>query len=440
VTNPAAPAWPSRAAGWYATLLLTLSYTFSFVDRQVLNLLVDPIKADFQLSDTQISLLQGLAFVVPYVLFSVPIGRWVDRFNRVRILIGGVLFWSAACVACGLARTPMALAFARMGVGVGEAAVTPVAWSVLADYFPPKERALPVSVFLMGPYLGAGLALLAGAEVIEWARTVDQVSLPLVGELAPWQFTFIAVGLPGIVIAALLATMAEPPRQERLALERAASVPWPEVRAFLWQRRRIYGAFLLGVPFLVVVLYALQAWVPTWLVRVHGLDLGAAGRTYGTIALVAGSLGVLSGPHAARWLARRGYADEPLRVAVIALALLVPCIAGMAWTSETRTALVLLSIASYLITLPMALFTAALQRVTPNEMRGLVAGLFVVGVSVIGLTFGPTSVALLTDAVFGDPKAVGHSMAVVALVCGPVAIALFTTGMPEYRRLAPEAH
>lgn len=432
--SAAAPAWPSRASGWYATVLLTLAYTFSFVDRQVLNLLVDPIKADLSLSDTQISLLQGLAFVVPYVLFSVPIGRWVDTYHRVRILIGGVLFWSAACVACGLARTPFGLTLARMGVGVGEAAVTPVAWSVLADYFPPHARALPVSVFLMGPYLGAGLALLAGAEVIDWARTAEEVSLPLIGALEPWQFTFVVVGLPGFALALLLTTLAEPPRQERLQGDGQAALSWGATLAFLWQRRRLYGAFLLGVPFLVVILYAVQAWVPTWLVRVHGLDLPVAGRTYGTIALVAGSLGVLSGPPVAAWLARRGYRDEPLRIASFALALLVPCIAGMAWTVETRTALVWLTAASFLITLPLATFTAALQLVTPNEMRGLIAGTWVVIVSVVGLTLGPTSVALLTDKVFADPLAVGRSLAIVTMACGPVAIALFVMGMPEYRR------
>lgn len=430
--------WPSRASGWYATFLLTLAYTFSFVDRQVLNLLVDPIKSDLALSDTQISLLQGLAFVVPYVLFSVPIGRWVDRFDRVRILIGGVLFWSVACVGCGLARTPLGLMFARMGLGMGEAAVTPVAWSMLADYFPPHARALPVSVFLMGPYLGAGFALLAGAEVIEWAQTVDAVSLPIVGTLAAWQFTFIVVGLPGFALCALLATLAEPPRQERLRSDDDGATPlaWRTTLAFLWQRKRLYGAFLLGVPFLVVILYALQAWVPTWLVRVHGLGLAEAGRTYGTISLVAGSLGVLSGPPAAAWLARRGYRDEPLRIAIFALVLLVPCVVATTLTTNLSAAVALLATASFLITLPMAMFTAALQRVTPNEIRGLIAGMFVVAVSVVGLTLGPTSVALLTDEVFGDPLAVGKSLAVVATICGPVSIALFAAGLAEYRRIA----
>ena len=136
--NPAAEVgWPSPRYGWYVTFMLLLAFTFSFVDRQVLNLLVQPIQQDLGISDTQISLLQGLAFVLTYVGLSVPIGRMVDRFNRVAIMIGGVVVWSATTVACGLSRTYEQLFAARLGVGAGEAALTPAAWSVLSDYFPP---------------------------------------------------------------------------------------------------------------------------------------------------------------------------------------------------------------------------------------------------------------------------------------------------------------
>ena len=145
---------PVAWVAWYATVVLTLAYTFSFVDRQVLNLLVQPIKQDLQLTDTSISFLQGLAFVIPYVLMSVPIGRLVDKFNRILVLIGGVLVWSVATFACGMSSTYSQLLIARMGVGVGEASVTPAAWSLLADYFSPEKLARPVSFFLMGPYLG----------------------------------------------------------------------------------------------------------------------------------------------------------------------------------------------------------------------------------------------------------------------------------------------
>ena len=201
--------WPSALHGWVVTIILLIAFTFSFVDRQVLNLLVEPIRQDLGVSDTQISFLQGFAFALTYVLMSIPLGRMVDRFNRVGIMMGGVIVWSATTIACGLSKNYTQLLFARFGVGAGEAALTPAAWSVLADYFRPEHLARPVSVYLMGPYLGAGLAMIAGAEVLDWSRQVDEVSLPLVGIVAPWQATFIAVGLPGILIVGLLANHRE---------------------------------------------------------------------------------------------------------------------------------------------------------------------------------------------------------------------------------------
>ena len=168
--------WPSPGYGWYVTIVLLIGFTFSFVDRQVLNLLVEPIQKDLGISDTQISVLQGFAFVLTYVALSVPIGRLVDRFNRMRIMIGGVLFWSATTIACGLSNSYGQLLSARMGVGAGESALSPAAWSVLADYFHPDRLARPISVYLMGPYLGAGLAMIAGAEVLDWTRQVSEVA------------------------------------------------------------------------------------------------------------------------------------------------------------------------------------------------------------------------------------------------------------------------
>lgn len=424
--------WPDRAYAWYVTALLTLAYTFSFVDRQVLNLLVIPIRADFDLTDTQISFLQGIAFVVPYVLLSIPLGRWVDLASRTRVLILGVVFWSISCVGCGLARVPWQLTAARMGVGVGEAAVTPASWSLLSDYFRPTERAVPVSVFLMGPYLGGGLALILGGQLIAWARDFGEISVPLVGVLAPWQFAFVAVGLPGFALALLLLTVAEPSRQGTVvAGQSSRSVR--DVGRYLRAQWSLYSAFLIGVPFLVVVLYALQAWVPTLLVRVYAMDIADAGRIYGAIALIAGSTGVLSGPIVARWLNRRGHVDAPLRVGVIAISLLVPCIALIPWQRDTRAALALLSVASYLVTLPMSMFTSALQSVTPNQMRGFVAGLYVFAVSGLGFALGPTGVAVVSDYVFRDPLSVGRSLAVVCCLAGTIALSVLARAMPAYR-------
>ncbi len=425
-------AWPPARVGIYATVILTLAYTFSFVDRQVLNLLVEPIRHDLGLTDTSISFLQGLAFVAPYVLMSVPIGRLVDTYNRIRVLIGGVLAWSLATFCCGLAGSYAQLLGARMGVGAGEASVTPAAWSLLADYFPPDRLALPVSFYLMGPYLGGGLALIGGAQVIAWVGEAGRIELPLLGAMAAWQFTFMAVALPGLVIAALLATLRNPPRRHV-----GGAVPvapgWGEVLGFLRGQWRIYVAVLLGVPFLVVVLYGLQGWVPTILVRVYGWDLTAAGRVYGTIALVAGSLGVLSGPIAGRWLERRGHADYPLRLAAYAAVALLLSIGTLPWQPSGARALVCIAAASYFVTLPLALMTYVTQLVTPNTMRGVVAGLYVVTTNVIGLGLGPTLVAATTDYVIGDPARVHLSLTLVSFLVAPVALLLLVSGMGGLR-------
>ena len=400
----------------------------------MLNLLVEPIRLDLQVTDTQISFLQGLAFAVTYILMSVPLGRMVDKYNRVGIMIGGVLVWSATTIACGLSKTYSQLLFARFGVGAGEAALSPAAWSVLSDYFRPTKLALPISVYLMGPYLGAGLAMIAGAEVLDWSREVDKVSLPIVGVVAPWQATFIAVGLPGVLIAGLLATIREPKRKGRLGA--LSDLPgWRAVLRYMWQRKKVYAALHLGVPFIVVMLYGLQGWTPTILLRVYGWDLADAGRIYGTLALVTGSAGVLTGPILSRYLLGRGVLDAPLRVAVLGAGMATLSLMTLPFQTSGEMALVSIGCASFFVTLPLALITTVMQEVTPNNMRGVVNGMYVVTTNVVGLALGPTLVAASTDYVFQDTMAVAKSLALVAVFVGPIAVYLLNQGRQSYVEL-----
>ena len=419
----------SERAAWWALILLTATYTFSFVDRQIINLLVDPIRADLSLSDSEVSFLQGLAFVMPYVLLSIPIGRIVDRANRIRVLIIGILVWTVSCVSCGLARNFWQLGVARVGVGAGEASVTPASWSLLADYFPEEKRALPVSLFLMGPYLGAGLSLILGAEVIAWASGLGTVPLPFMGSLAPWQLTFMLVALPGLCMALLLPLLTEPVRSERLTSGNEA-MGWRAAKDFIWPRRGLFGAYLLGAPFVVLVLYALQAWVPSLLIRVHGLEIVQAGRYYGAIALLAGSAGVLSGPVMSRYLARRGHGGRaPLLTALFSTLLLIPILVAAGLVTSITWALILISLASYWVTFPLALFATGLQNASPNELRGLMAGCYVLSTNLVGLALGPASVALVSDFVFQDSQAVGKSLALVGAVFLPMAALLIWRGL-----------
>ena len=431
--------WPSSRSGWYAAILLTIGYSYSFIDRQIINLLVEPIRADLEISDTQISFLQGFAFAITYVFMSIPIGRIVDRFNRTLVLAVGTTIYVISTCLCGLSNTYAQLLMARLGLGFGEASVTPASWSMLSDYFPPEKLARPISILLMGPYIGAGLSLMIGGEVYMWAEGLGGFTIPFFGEIKPWQLTFLAVGIPGFLLIILIATIADPPRlQAGKTLTKSAPVSWEEVRAQLRSNSRIYGALLLGVPAVVVTLYGLQAWVPSFLERVHGWDRSQIGRIYGLVSLVAGSAGVLAGPTLAGFLRKMGYLDGPLRLTVIATLATLFSVTCIPFMPSPMLSMVFIALASFSVTVQFAPVTTSLQIVTPNKMRGVVAGMYVVTVNLIGLGLGPTLVAASTDYIFNDPKAVGYSLALAAAVSTPFALIFLYRGLKPFQILVKD--
>ena len=424
--------WPSETKGWYVTFIFLFAFIFSLIDRQILNLLVIPIQNDLLLSDTQISLLQGFAFVITYVLLSVPIGRLVDKFNRIKIMISGVVIWSITTFTCGLSRNFYELLFARMGVGAGEAALSPAAWSVLADYFRPERLSFPISIYLMGPYLGAGLAMILGAYVLDLTSGREAIYIPLIGSLAPWQITFIIVSLPGIIITGLLLTVKEPKRKN--IKSNSEKIPsWSEVISFMLSNKRIYTSLHIATPFLVIMLYGLQAWSPTILVRVYDWELSDAGRVYGLIALFFGSTGVICGPLLSKVLKNLSISSSGLKVCVFGVSLAGISISLLPFQNDSFYALICIAIASFCIPLPLALVTTIMQEVTPNPMRGVVNGMYVVSTNVIGLAIGPFLVAFGTDYIFNDPNLIAYSLSLVAVIVAPIGSILFCVGIKEYR-------
>lgn len=424
--------WPSETKGWYVTFIFLFAFIFSLIDRQILNLLVIPIQNDLLLSDTQISLLQGFAFVITYVLLSVPIGRLVDKFNRIKIMISGVVIWSITTFTCGLSRNFYELLFARMGVGAGEAALSPAAWSVLADYFRPERLSFPISIYLMGPYLGAGLAMILGAYVLDLTSGREAIYIPLIGSLAPWQITFIIVSLPGIIITGLLLTVKEPKRKN--IKSNSEKIPnWSEVISFMLLNKRIYTSLHIATPFLVIMLYGLQAWSPTILVRVYDWELSNAGRVYGLIALFFGSTGVICGPLLSKVLKNLSISSSGLKVCVFGVSLAGISISLLPFQNDSFYALICIAIASFCIPLPLALVTTIMQEVTPNPMRGVVNGMYVVSTNVIGLAIGPFLVAFGTDYIFNDPNLIAYSLSLVAVIVAPIGSILFCIGIKEYR-------
>lgn len=421
---------------WYVVGVLTLAYTFSFIDRQILSLLVEPIRHDLQLTDTQIGLLQGLAFAIFYTTLGVPFGRLADRTSRRAIICGGILVWSAMTAACGLARSFGVLFGFRVGVGVGEAALNPAAYSLITDYFPRDQVTRAIAVYTGGSFLGAGLALIIGGAVIDLVAGIGSVTLPVLGDLRPWQVAFVAVGVPGVAVAALMLTIREPARRGliRSSGGAQAGVAIPEIVAFLKSHRAAYGFHFAGFSAIVLLAYANLAWVPTYFTRTFGWTAGEVGLRYGLVILIFGTAGVVSGGWLADLLRRRGYRDANLRLVVITSLALLPLGVASTLMPESWMALALSAPAAYLWAVPMGVAPAALQPITPNQMRAQISALYLLTITLVGLGVGPLLVALLTDRVFGDPQGIKYSLAIVSAGAAPLAALLLRLGMPAYRR------
>ncbi len=214
--------YPARRAAFYVAFIVFTATMFSFLDRQILAILVDPIRRDLHVSDTEMSLLYGFAFVILYSTLGLPIGRLIDRHQRRLILATGIAVWSLMTMACGLAHSYAMLFCARIGVGIGEACLTPAACSLLADCFEPGVRGRAMGFYLVGVYSGIGLSLLAGGLL--YGALARSPGLPLLGGLAPWRAVFVIVGSPGLVIAALALTLREPGPTGRRTRRRGGTV------------------------------------------------------------------------------------------------------------------------------------------------------------------------------------------------------------------------
>ncbi|MDB2510191.1 MFS transporter, partial [Pseudomonadales bacterium] len=198
--------WPPARLAWHAVILLGVANLFSFVDRFMLSLVVGPLKRTFDLSDTEVGLLQGLAFGVFYTLLGIPIGRLADRYNRRTIVGWAVALWSLMTALFGLARNYTELFLCRMGVGVGEAALNPCAVSLISDYFPEEKRATALGVYTMSAFIGGGLAILLGGTLVTYLESLGALALPVIGEIEAWQLAFICVGTPGLFVGLLMMT------------------------------------------------------------------------------------------------------------------------------------------------------------------------------------------------------------------------------------------
>jgi MFS family permease len=417
----------SYAYAWYVTALLMLAYTFSFLDRQILNLMIGPIRADLGISDHEFALIAGGAFGVFYTVMALPLGWLADRFSRKWIIAGGITVWSLMTAGCGLSRTFGQLFLTRVGVGVGEATLSPSTYSMLSDYFDKRRLPRAMSVYTVG------LALIVGGEVVTAVGKWDPIVLPHFGALKPWQVVFIMVGLPGVLLAIWIATIKEPARKGR-----ADRVPFGDLFRFIARRPRMFLAFFAGAGFYSVMGYA-DTWYPELFIRTWGWDAAQAGRVNGASSLIAGPLGLLFAGWYSSHLMGQGRTDACLRLTAFgAIGIAIPAIFMPLMPTPTLMAVMLFPF-KFFVGFPPVLIASAIQLVAPNRLRGQLGALFLFSVGIIGVTCGPILPSLFTDYLFRDDGALKYSLSLAAALTLPVALGLLWIGLGEYRASLREA-
>ncbi len=425
----------SLVRAWYSVFILLLAFVFSFIDRIILSLLVGPIKADLNVSDSAMGFLMGLAFAIFYTVLGLPIARLADRYSR-RLIIGtGVFLWSMATAACGLARNYTELLLARIGIGVGEAALSPAAYSMIADLFPKEQIGRAISVYQSGAFFGAAIAFSVGGAVIGMTSGVETLDWPIVGSIKPWQAAFIIVGLPGVLMAALMATIREPARKGKSGAQ-AASIPLDEVIGFVKQHRKAFIGHFLGFSFLSCPIVVVFTWSPTFFARVLGIAPQDIGQILGLMLLVCSPLGVVAGGWLSDYFYRKGHRDAPIRVGIIAAAGMLPLTMAAHLSSSLPWVLTLYCPWIFFASMPVGTAPAALQLITPNRMRAQISAFFMLAMNLLTATITPFGIGLANDLIFTDADGIGLSIVMVASIPVPIAALMLWQARRSFSELS----
>lgn len=406
----------SEANLWYVVLLLTVASTLSFIDRQILNVMIGPIKRDLGgLSDTEISLIIGLAFSTVYSLTTLPLARVADRFNRRNVIVAGIFSWSLMTALAGMANSFWQLFVARMGVGVGEASLGPATTSMLADYYEEHRLPLAYGIVATAPFIGTGLASIVGGPLIDYLEAQPLMVLPVFGEMYSWQTVLVVVGLPGILLALVMFTIREPERSGASA-EKTEGYSYADLWQFCRERRKYLSYHFVAYLCLSIQGFAFLTWIVEFFVRIHGWSRTEIGLTYGSIAFLVGILGsVWAGFYAGRMLAK-GRVDAPMRLTMWGTIALGPLAVWMPLVDNDWLAIAIIIPITFFMAMPPGLSNAALQAISPNRLRGQMIAVYLICVSFLSYLFAPLIIGLMNDYVFGREDAIDLSLSSLAFV------------------------
>ena len=435
VSSPAAqePAYPPARYAWYVVVVLYLAYTFSFIDRSITGYLVGPIRQEFAINDFQFSLMQGMAFSLFFTFMGIPLGRISDSWNRKLLVVIGVAVWSSMTVLCGKAGTYWELFFARMGVGIGEACLAPCAYSIISDYFPRERRSLPLNMYSAGVMLGAGLANVFGGLVARFALTGGTRAVFLLGELKPWQLAFVWVGLPGILMVILISTIREPHRREKRSQANTAAT-----LRHLRRHWATYASLIGGTTFGSMTNAAILGWVPVWFERRYGWNQAQTGPNLGFVIFFFGTIGLsIAGLLAGRYIRAAKKAVYIKLMIAAEVLVIIPLILAY-FMDSPYWVLGCVGGIVFFTGFPSGLGPAALQWITPNEMRGQVTAVYLFVLSLVSGSATPAVVGYLTTFYFADDKAVNSSALVVGVAAAIFGLSVLMIGLRAYERTAEE--
>jgi MFS family permease len=433
-----------RFTDWCVVLLLMAAAIFSITDRFALSLLLEPIKQDLGVTDTQLGLLSGVSFGLFYAGMGVPMGWLADRWSRKGTIILGIAVWSVSTAASGFANSFGQLMLARIGVGAGEAGLAPVSFSIVHDRFPRHLLGRAMSLLQAGSVIGSGVSFIVCGFIYNFFSTGGGAGLPLMSGLRPWQQTFVAVSLPGALFILLIALIHTPRASDRAPV--AIGTQQPAVLAALRPNVTTYILLFLGMSAVIMTHYSLLSWLPAILGREIGWTPKQVGASYGVVVAIFSPLGLLVGGTLADMLVKRGVSAAHIWVSLLAVVLAFPAVVFFPWVHGAAPTIAMAAWIHFSLGLPLGVVPAFIQLVTPSFVRGRVSAVYVFSVNFFGLGVAPAVIGAITGLSPADPHALRGAVAALitpALLLSGILLAWLVSRLRQADKnieLSPGSH
>ena len=421
--------YPDRRYAWFVVFVLIIASLIAFIDRQVVAIVVDPMKEDLGVGDTEIGWLYGV-FALFYAVAALPIAALADTRSRKHIIAIGIFLWSLMTIACGLTKSFWQILFARIWVGVGEATLSPSTTSLIGDYFPRRDIPLALSIFQTGPIIGTGIAFIIGGFVLDLVQQAEPMIIPGIGALKPWQQTFVYVGIPGMFLAAFFLLIREPKRRPLISIDEVSGVP-QSLSGFYREHALTIFFHHAGFISLVLTGYAFVFWSVSFLVRVHGMPAAEASQYFGWIFVVFGPMGPLLVAWIAKSLLDRGHLDANITAGMIGGILTIPTVLLLQAAPSATWALALYGPALLAVNSPFGIASGALPVITPPHLRARVAAIYML-TGAFGMLFGPPLAGAFNEYVFPGAGGVRYSMITMTMIFGITGIIFLWAGRRHY--------